>query len=114
MQRFASTKLNLHAQEFVSGLTDIPEAARAALAQLTPATYVGNAAQQVADDALHTTLLLALTVQLVDASVLDMRATNLGHSDNVNSCAETMTVGLLDMQARALPQQLQQLARKQR
>lgn len=34
-------------QEFVSALTDIPEAARTALAQLTPATYVGNAAEQV-------------------------------------------------------------------
>ena len=41
-------RLCLHVQDFVSGLADIPEAARAALAQLTPATYIGNAAEQVA------------------------------------------------------------------
>jgi hypothetical protein len=34
------------AQSFVAGLTDLPEAARAELQQLTPWAYVGNAAQQ--------------------------------------------------------------------
>eukprot|EP00882_Tetradesmus_deserticola_P007004 GHRQ01007376.1.p1 GENE.GHRQ01007376.1~~GHRQ01007376.1.p1 ORF type:complete len:529 (+),score=273.19 GHRQ01007376.1:315-1901(+) len=33
-------------QSFVAGLTDLPKAARAELAQLSPWTYVGNAAQQ--------------------------------------------------------------------
>jgi hypothetical protein len=33
-------------QSFVAGLTDLPEAARAELQQLTPWTYVGNAARQ--------------------------------------------------------------------
>lgn len=33
-------------QEFVAGLTDLPESVRAELQQLTPMTYTGNAAAQ--------------------------------------------------------------------
>jgi adenylosuccinate lyase len=33
-------------QEFVEGLDGIPDSAREALKQLTPATYIGNAADQ--------------------------------------------------------------------
>ena len=33
-------------QEFVEGLEGIPDDAKAALKQLTPATYIGNAAEQ--------------------------------------------------------------------
>lgn len=33
-------------QEFVEGLDGIPDDAKAALKQLTPATYIGNAAEQ--------------------------------------------------------------------
>lgn len=42
-------------QDFVSKLTDLPESARSALAQMTPATYIGNAAEQVShlDARLH-------------------------------------------------------------
>ncbi|KAI3438554.1 hypothetical protein D9Q98_000982 [Chlorella vulgaris] len=36
-------------QEFVSGIDGIPEDAKAALLELTPATYIGNAAQQARD-----------------------------------------------------------------
>ena len=36
-------------QEFVAGIDGIPEAAKQALAQLTPATYIGNAVQQSHD-----------------------------------------------------------------
>lgn len=36
-------------QDFVAGLTDLPEAARAELQQLTPWSYLGNAAQQAKD-----------------------------------------------------------------
>ena len=36
-------------QEFVNGIDGIPAAARAELLALTPATYVGNAAQQARD-----------------------------------------------------------------
>jgi len=36
-------------QSFVAGLVDLPEEARAALAAMTPASYVGNAAEQAAD-----------------------------------------------------------------
>jgi adenylosuccinate lyase len=36
-------------QEFVGGIEDLPQEARAALLQLTPAAYVGNAAQQAKD-----------------------------------------------------------------
>lgn len=37
------------AQEFVSGIDGIPPAAQAELLALTPATYIGNAAQQAKD-----------------------------------------------------------------
>jgi hypothetical protein len=40
-------------QSFVAGLTDLPEATRAELAQLTPWTYLGNAAQQAKDLGQH-------------------------------------------------------------
>jgi adenylosuccinate lyase len=40
-------------QEFVAGLEDLPDAARAELQALTPMTYVGNAAQQAKQLAQH-------------------------------------------------------------
>lgn len=36
-------------QDFVAALTDLPDQAREELKQLTPWTYVGNAAQQAKD-----------------------------------------------------------------
>ena len=36
-------------QEFVGGIDGIPEGAKAELLALTPATYIGNAAQQAKD-----------------------------------------------------------------
>lgn len=36
-------------QEFVSSINGLPEAAKADLAELTPATYIGNAAAQAQD-----------------------------------------------------------------
>lgn len=44
--RSTSTTFMCLSQEFVAGLTDLPEGARAALAALTPAGYIGNAAEQ--------------------------------------------------------------------
>lgn len=40
-------------QEFVSGIDGIPEGAKQELLQLTPGTYVGNAAQQAKDIRKH-------------------------------------------------------------
>jgi hypothetical protein len=100
------------AQAFVSGLTDIPEAARAALAQLTPATYTGNAADQVIGFSCGDAAICILLVRIVHRrwsgaiyAILNCYLTQLSSSERLDSC---------DTQARALPQQLQQLARKQR
>jgi len=40
-------------QSFVAGLEDLPQAAREELQQLTPMTYVGNAAAQAKQLAHH-------------------------------------------------------------
>lgn len=48
-QRLTSPPSLPSPQEFVSGIDGIPPAAQAELLALTPATYIGNAAQQAKD-----------------------------------------------------------------
>lgn len=46
-KHFSCATRRFCAQDFVSKLIDLPESARAALAEMTPATYIGSAAEQV-------------------------------------------------------------------